>query len=63
MSTIIEDAIARKVFNSRGEETVEVDIITTSGFGRVAAPAGKSRGKGRGCLLSAGRSGTSSKKG
>jgi enolase len=45
MSTIIEDAIARKVFNNRGEETVEVDIITTSGFGRVAAPAGKSRGK------------------
>jgi enolase len=45
MSTIIEDVIARKVFNSRGEETIEVDIITTSGFGRVAAPAGKSRGK------------------
>jgi enolase len=45
MSTIIEDVIARKVFNNRGEETVEVDIITTSGFGRVAAPAGKSRGK------------------
>jgi len=45
MSTIIEDVIARKVFNGRGEETVEVDIITTSGFGRVAAPAGKSRGK------------------
>jgi enolase len=45
MSTIVEDVIARKVFNNRGEETVEVDIITTSGFGRVAAPAGKSRGK------------------
>jgi len=45
MSTVIEDIIARKVFNSRGEETVEVDIITSSGFGRVSAPAGKSRGK------------------
>jgi len=45
MSTVIEDVIARKVFNNRGEETIEVDIITTSGFGRVAAPAGKSRGK------------------
>lgn len=45
MSTIIEDIIARKVFNNRGEETVEVDVITTSGFGRVAAPEGKSRGK------------------
>jgi enolase len=44
MSTI-EDIIARKVFNNRGEETIEVDIVTTSGFGRVAAPAGKRRGK------------------
>ncbi|MEM2104853.1 MAG: phosphopyruvate hydratase [Candidatus Bathyarchaeia archaeon] len=45
MSATIEDVIARKVFNSRGEETIEVDIITTSGFGRASAPAGKSRGK------------------
>jgi len=45
MSTVIEDVIPRKVFNSRGEETIEVDVITTSGFGRVSAPAGKSRGK------------------
>jgi len=45
MSTVIEDLIARKVFNSRGEETIEADVITTSGFGRVSAPAGKSRGK------------------
>jgi enolase len=45
VSSIIEDLIARKIFNSRGEETVEVDVITTSGFGRASAPAGKSRGK------------------
>jgi enolase len=45
MSTVIEDIISRKIFNSRGEETIEVDIITTSGFGRISAPAGKSRGK------------------
>ncbi|MFB3889020.1 MAG: enolase C-terminal domain-like protein [Candidatus Bathyarchaeia archaeon] len=45
MSSIIEDLIARKVFNNRGEETIEVDVITTAGFGRAAAPAGKSRGK------------------
>jgi enolase len=45
MSTVIEDIIARKVFNSRGDETIEIDVITTSGFGRAAAPAGKSRGK------------------
>ncbi len=45
MSAIIEDIIARKIFNSRGEDTIEVDVITTSGFGRASAPAGKSRGK------------------
>ena len=45
MSSIIEDLIGRKIFNSRGEETIEVDVITTSGFGRASAPSGKSRGK------------------
>jgi len=45
VSSIIEDVIARKIFNNRGEETIEVDVITTAGFGRAAAPAGKSRGK------------------
>ena len=45
MSSIIEDLIARKIFNNRGEETIEVDVITTSGFGRASAPSGKSRGK------------------
>jgi len=45
MSTTIEDIIARKVFNSRGEETIEVDVITSMGFGRASAPSGASRGK------------------
>ena len=45
MSTIIEEIIARKIFNSRGEETLEVDVITMEGFGRASAPAGASRGK------------------
>ncbi len=45
MSSVIEDLIPRKIFNNRGEETIEVDVITTGGFGRAAAPAGKSRGK------------------
>jgi enolase len=45
VSSIIEDLIARKVFNNRGEETIEVDVVTTAGFGRASAPAGKSRGK------------------
>jgi len=45
MSSIIEEVMARKLFNSRGEETIEVDIITTDGFGSAAAPAGASKGK------------------
>ncbi|TET25102.1 MAG: phosphopyruvate hydratase [Candidatus Bathyarchaeum sp.] len=45
MSSVIEDVMARKLFNSRGEETIEVDIVTTDGFGRAGAPAGASKGK------------------
>jgi enolase len=45
MSSVIEDVMARKLFNSRGQETIEVDIITSDGFGRAAAPAGASTGK------------------
>jgi enolase len=45
VSSIIEDLIARKIFNNRGDETIEVDVITAGGFGRAGAPAGKSRGK------------------
>ncbi len=45
MSSVIEDVMARKLFNSRGQETIEVDIVTTEGFGRAAAPAGASKGK------------------
>jgi enolase len=45
MSSIIEDIMARKLFNSRGQETIEVDIVTVDGFGRASAPAGASKGK------------------
>ena len=45
MSSIIEEVMARKLFNSRGQETIEVDVITTDGFGSAAAPAGASKGK------------------
>jgi enolase len=45
MSSIIEDVMARKLFNSRGEETIEVDVVTVDGFGRASAPAGASKGK------------------
>jgi len=46
VSTLIRKVVARKVFNIRGEETIEVDVITKNGFGRASAPAGASRGKG-----------------
>ena len=45
MSTVIEDVTARKIFDSRGEQTLEIDITTTVGFGRASAPSGASRGK------------------
>ncbi|MGC8496591.1 MAG: phosphopyruvate hydratase [Thermoplasmata archaeon] len=41
----IEDAKIREVIDSRGNPTVEVDIITTAGgFGRAIAPSGASKG-------------------
>ena len=43
--TLIEDIKIRKILDSRGNTTVEVDIYTLNGFGRAAAPAGKSTGK------------------
>jgi len=46
LSTIIKGVRARKIFNIRGEETIEIDVATRKGFGRASAPAGASRGKG-----------------
>ncbi len=43
--TSIRDLSIRKIFNSRGEETVEVEVELEGGYGRAAAPAGASRGK------------------
>ncbi|MEM3736962.1 MAG: enolase C-terminal domain-like protein [Candidatus Bathyarchaeia archaeon] len=43
--SMIKAVHARKIFNSRGEETVEVEVETLSGKGRAAAPTGASRGK------------------
>lgn len=42
--TLIEDLAIRKVLDSRGQPTVEVDVHTTSGFGRFSAPSGASTG-------------------
>ncbi len=42
---IIEDILARKIFDSRGNPTIEVDVYLDDGsFGRAVAPAGASTG-------------------
>ena len=43
--TIIEDVKARCVLDSRGDESIEVDVYTVGGMGRAAAPMGASRGE------------------
>jgi len=43
----IKNILARKVFDSRGVETLEVDVITENGFGRVAAPFGAAGSRGK----------------
>ncbi len=43
--TLIEDIVIRKILDSRGNATVEVEVYTLNGYGRAAAPAGKSTGK------------------
>lgn len=40
MSSKIKDIKYRSIYDSRGVETLEVDVTTESGFGRVAAPFG-----------------------
>ncbi len=42
--SMIRSVHARKIMNSRGEETIEVEVETLGGRGRAAAPAGASRG-------------------
>ena len=43
---LIQDIKARQIFDSRGNPTVEVDVITENGFlGRAAVPSGASTGK------------------
>ena len=44
MDSIIEDVRVRKILDSKGNPTVEVDVITWNGFGRAAAPSGASTG-------------------
>ena len=42
----IKNIIARQIFDSRGNPTVEVDVLTQKGFlGRAAVPSGASTGE------------------
>lgn len=44
--SVIESVHARQIFDSRGNPTIEVDVLTTSGFiGRAAVPSGASTGE------------------
>ena len=44
--SLIESVFARQIFDSRGNPTIEVDVITENGFlGRAAVPSGASTGK------------------
>ena len=44
--TLISSVKARQIFDSRGNPTVEVDVITDNGYiGRAAVPSGASTGK------------------
>ncbi|OYV30787.1 MAG: hypothetical protein B7Z81_14070, partial [Acidocella sp. 20-61-6] len=43
--TAIADIIAREILDSRGNPTIEVDVLLESGaFGRAAVPSGASTG-------------------
>lgn len=44
MDGIIEYVNIRKILDSRGNPTVEIDVITETSFGRAAAPSGASTG-------------------
>ena len=40
----IEEVFFRKILDSRGNATIEVDVVADDGFGRAAAPSGASTG-------------------
>ena len=40
----IKNIIGREILDSRGNPTVEADVLTWNGFGRAAAPSGASTG-------------------
>ncbi len=44
LNSIIEDVQVRKILDSRGNPTIEVDVLTWNSSGRAAAPSGASTG-------------------
>ncbi|MFW3145568.1 MAG: phosphopyruvate hydratase [Thermoplasmatota archaeon] len=42
--TVIEDVVIRKILDSRGNPTVEVEVLTENGYGIFGAPSGASTG-------------------
>jgi enolase len=46
MSTVIDDVLAREILDSRGNPTIEVDVVLENGvIGRAAVPSGASTGE------------------
>lgn len=45
MMSLIDSATSRKILDSRGNATIEVEILTENGYGMVAAPSGASTGE------------------
>lgn len=43
--TLIKDCFVRKIIDSRGKETIEVEVLTMNGIGRASSPSGASTGE------------------
>ena len=53
---LIKKVIGRQILDSRGNPTVEVDVVLTNGImGRAAVPSGASTGEYEACELRDGR--------
>ena len=51
LSMVIQKLHARQVFDSRGNPTVEVEVMTQQGTFRAAVPSGASTGENEACEL------------
>jgi enolase len=43
--SVIREVRSRKIFDSRGSEAIEIDIVTEGALGRSSAPSGASKGR------------------